>query len=485
MLILIVSLYTSKVVLQTLGVEDFGIYNVVGGVVTMMAFLSGAMSSATQRFISFELGKGDEKKLNNLFKMSVNIHILIILIVVLVAETVGLWFVNTQLVIPTERMDAANWVFQCALLSFCISVIGVPYNAVIIAYEKMSVFACFSIVEALLKLGVVFLLASYSGDRLKYYSALLVLVSLASFCFYYIYAKRGFSITHLTLYWNGKLFNTLFSYTGWNLFGSLSVVVTNQGVNIILNLFFGTPVNAARAIAFQVNGAITGFVSSLQMAINPQIIKSYATQEYAYMHQLIMRGSKYTFFLMYALALPVLWQTEFILNIWLVNPPQNSVLFCKLVLIDALITTLSGSLIASAQATGKIKLYQVIVGGVLLCNLPVSYFILSNGGSASATFYVSICTSFIALLFRLVFLRWMIRLNLTEFFNNVIGRAMLVVLSTLLPIYFIDVNADNDFIDFILMTSLIMIVNIISMYFIGLERLERDFIKKRIIQVFS
>lgn len=478
-----VTLYTSRVVLNNLGVEDFGIYNVVGGVVTMMAFLSGAMSSATQRFLAFELGKNNLEQLAKVFKMSLNIHWLIVLIVILVAQTLGLWFVNHQLVIPPERLVAANWVFQCALFSFCCTVLGVPYNAAIIAYEKMSAFAYISIVDVLLKLTVVFLLVAHDGDKLQLYALLLAVVSLLILGCYYAYARRQFAAVRFSWYWNADLFKTLFSYTGWNLFGNVASVATNQGINILLNLFFGATVNAARAIAFQVNSAITGFVTSLQMSINPQIVKSYASDNHAYMHQLIMGGSKYAFFLLYALALPILLQTETVLRLWLVNPPEYTSLFCQLVLVDALITSLSGSLMASAQATGNIKRYQAVVGGILLLNLPLSYLALSNGGSAHTVFYVSIATSITALLFRLVLLKEIINLNVTQFCIKVIGRALLVVLSTILPLSLITLSAGNHFINFILMSALIIIFTAMVMFILGLEKFERDFIKLRILKL--
>lgn len=479
-----VTLYTSRVVLNNLGVEDFGIYNVVGGVVTMMAFLSGAMSSASQRFLAFELGKNNLEQLAKVFKMSLNIHWLIVLIVILVAQTLGLWFVNTQLVIPPDRLVAANWVFQCALFSFCCTVLGVPYNAAIIAHEKMSAFAYISIVDVLLKLTVVFLLAAHDGDKLQLYALLLAVVSLLILGCYYAYARWQFSVTRFSWYWNAELFKTLLSYTGWNLFGNVAAVATNQGINILLNLFFGATVNAARAIAFQVNSAIIGFVTSLQMSINPQIVKSYASDDHVYLHQLIMRGSKYAFYLLYALALPILLQTETVLTLWLVNPPEYTALFCQLILVDALITSLSGSLMASVQATGNIKRYQAVIGGILLFNLPLSYLAVSNGGSAHTVFYVSIATSITALLFRFVLLKELINLNITQFCSKVIGRVLVVVLTTFLPLSLITLSTGNLVIDFILKSALIVTFTAMAMFMLGLEKFERDFIKARIHQLF-
>ncbi|EGR4210437.1 lipopolysaccharide biosynthesis protein [Vibrio cholerae] len=474
-----VTLYTSRVVLHELGIEDFGIFNVIGGVISMMAFLSGAMTSATQRFFSFELGQRNLDQLANVFKMSLNIHWLIVLIVIIAAETLGLWFINTHLVIPPGRILVANWIFQCSLFSFCCTVISVPYNAMIIAYEKMSAFAYISIIDVSLKLTVVFLLAIHDGDKLKLYGLLLSVVSLIIFLCYYTYARRRFLVARFGLYWNSILFKTLFSYTGWNLFGNLASVATNQGVNILLNMFFGASINAARAIAFQINAAITGFVGSLQTAINPQIVKSYASGNHEYMHQLIIGGSKYTFFLLYALALPVILQIDFILKLWLVSPPEYSESFCQLVLIDALITSLSGSLMASAQATGKIKLYQAIVGGVLLLNLPLSYLFLSRFGNAYSVFWISIATSLIALLFRLLILKKLIKLDIDEFVNRVLFRVLFVVILTLFPVLFIDQNVPNSIIHLLLTSVTIIFFVAVCVFLFGLERFERQFIKSK------
>lgn len=477
-----VTLYTSRVVLNSLGVEDFGIYNVVGGVVTMMAFLSGAMSSATQRFLSFELGKNDTQQLHNVFKMSLNIHWLIVLIVVVVAQTLGLWFINNQLVIPPERLVAANWVFQFSLFSFCCTVLGVPYNAVIIAHEKMSAFAYISIVDVLLKLTVVFLLAVHAGDKLQFYALLLALVSVLIFGCYYAYARWQFAVTRFSWYWNIELFKTLLSYTGWNLFGNLSVVMSNQGINILLNIFFGAHVNAARAIAIQVNGAIGGFVNSLQMSINPQIIKSYAADDMSYMHALVFAGARYTFFLFLLLSFPVFMETRAILEIWLGEIPQYTDFFIKLVLIESCFICLSGTLMTSAQATGKIKIYQAVVGGLQLLNIPFSFALLSLYSSPSPFFvyYVSVTISIFALIARLIFLRELVNLSLVCFFRNVIYPSTKTLLICIFCMLFFDriiTSLTLDEVDGVFIkiaVSLVVVCAII--FFIGLSKIERQYL---------
>ncbi|WP_226564834.1 lipopolysaccharide biosynthesis protein [bacterium 19NY03SH02] len=474
-----VTLYTSRVVLNSLGVEDFGIYNVVGGVVTMMAFLSGAMSSATQRFLSFELGKKDTVQLHNVFKMSINIHWLIIFIVVLITETLGLWFVNTQLVIPPERLAAANWVYQCAIISFCCSVLAVPYNAAIIAHEKMSAFAYISIVDVLLKLIVVFWLAAHDGDKLQFYALLLTLVSVLILVCYYAYARWQFALTRFGWYWNTELFKTLFSYTGWNLFGNVAAIATNQGINILMNLFFGATVNAARAIAFQVNSAITGFVTSLQMAINPQIVKSYASDNHHYMLQLVFAGAKYSFFLLYMLAIPMLLQTETILKAWLGILPEHAIDFCRLVIIDSLIICLSGTLMTAFQATGKIKKYQMVVGFIILCNLPISYLFLDNGYSPNVTMIVAISISFLALIARVILLSELFDDIKNRFFELVI-RVLLVFLISLSIASMIPAIEGSPFLQFLVQCVLSWCVVLFFILTIGLDKTEQQFIVNKL-----
>lgn len=478
-LILVVTLYTSRVVLNALGIEDFGIFNVVGGVVTMMAFLSGAMSSATQRFLSFELGKNDTQQLHNLFKMSINIHILIILIVVLVAETVGLWFINTKLVIPIERLSAANFVFHCVLFSFCCTVISVPYHATIIAYEKMNAFAYISIVDVTLKLVVVFLLSHYGGDKLEFYAFLLAFVSVIILGTYYVYARRQFAITRFSWYWDKKLFKILFGYTGWNLFGNLAAIATNQGINILLNLFFGATVNAARAIAFQINSAITGFVSSLQMSINPQIVKSYAGGNYQYMLQLVFSGARYSFFLLYMLGIPFLLQTDTILNIWLGNVPEFTSSFVRLVVVDSLIISLSGTLMTAFQATGRIKKYQVVVGLIILCNLPISYVFLNLGFNPNFVMLIGISISLVALLARIILLS-RIFCDVKGEFIELIIRVVLVFSISLFIASFLPAIGSNSFVEFIIFCILYWITVLLSIVVVGLNRQEQQFLATKL-----
>ena len=479
LLTMAVALYTSRVILQTLGVEDFGIYNVVAGFVTMLGFLNSAMSSATQRFLAFELGKPGDKDMPGIFSMSMNIHILIALFVLILGETLGIWFVRTQLTIPIDRMFAAEWVFHLALLSFMVSIISVPYNALIIANERMSVFALVSIIDVTLKLLIVFMLSWFGMDKLILYAILTLAVVFTIFMIYRGYCKVKFTESRFRLYWDKKLFHIMLSYTGWNLWGNIAAVTSGQGVNVLLNIFFGPTVNAARAIAMQVSGALNSFVQNLQVAINPQIIKSYAAEDMAYMHQLVCYGAKYNFFLLFLLSMPVLINTETVLQIWLGIVPEYTSVFIQLIIFNILIDCISAPLITSAQATGKIKLYQIIVGGLLLLNLPLSYLVLRTGAEPYSVIYMGILVSVLALIARLIILKKLVSLPVKKYIKDVLGRAVLIILSVSVLYYLL--------FEFLLIRNgfwwdsiFISICVLFTIILLGFDRIERDFIVSKL-----
>ena len=327
-----ISLFTSRVILGTLGVEDYGIQNVVGGIVAMFGFLNGSMSSATQRYITFALGKGDKDRLQTVFCTALQIHALIAVIIVLLGETVGLWFLYNKMQLPADRMDAAFWVLQCSIVSTVVMIVSVPYNACIIAHEKMSAFAYISVLEAVLKLVIVYLLLVFPFDKLIVLAVLTLLVQLfIRFC-YSIYCHRHFEETKYRHVWDKTLFREMNGFAVWSLWGNLSVVLYTQGLNMILNVFFGPVVNAARAIAVQVQGAVQQFVGNFQMALNPQITKNYAAGNLEQMHSLMFRSARFSFLLLFFLSLPVLLETEFILTLWLKTVPDNAVIFTQIMI---------------------------------------------------------------------------------------------------------------------------------------------------------
>lgn len=474
-----ISLYTSRVVLNTLGIKDFGIYNVVGGVVMLFSFLNSSMSSATQRFFSYELGKKNFEQLKKVFSMSVNIHAIIAVAIFVLAETLGLWFLNARLNIPHERINAVNWVYQFSILSFIITVLSVPYNATIIAHERMKVYAYVSIVEVCLKLMIVFVLLASGFDKLKMYSMLVFCVTALIWLIYRTYCKRNFTETSYQFFWEKSLYKTLMNYAGWNLFGNVAAVTFNQGINIMLNLFFGPAINAARGIAYQVNSAVNGFVINFQMAMNPQIIKSFASGETKYMHQLIYQGAKYSFFLLFALTLPILLETETILKLWLKIVPEYTLIFTRLVLINVLIDCISGPLMTAAQASGKIRLYQTVVGSLLLLILPLSYLFLTLGFPPQVTLYVSIFISIIALFSRLRIIGPLVNLSIQKFTRHVLVRILLVVLvSSILPTVVVLCN-NSGLIRFLTVCIVSLISITLTIYWIGLRNTEQIFMQDK------
>lgn len=474
-----ISLYTSRVILNTLGVEDYGIYNVVGGIVAMFGFINGSMSSATQRYITFALGKGDKKRLQTIFSTTLQIHTLIAGIIVLLGETIGLWFLYNKMQIPVDRMDAAFWVLQSSIISAVIMIVSVPYNADIVAHEKMSAFAYISILEAVLKLAIVFMLVVFAFDKLILYAILILAIQiLIRFC-YSIYCNKHFEETKYKHVWDKSLFMEMTGFAGWSLLGNLSAVLFGQGLNILLNVFFGPVVNAARGVAVQVQGAIQQFVGNFQMALNPQIMKTYAKGELSEMHKLMFRSSRFSFYLLFFLSLPVLFETNFILTIWLKTVPENTVVFLRIMICTSLIYTIANPLIIANQATGKVKVYQAVCGTILLMILPVSYVCLRLGCPAYAVFVVHFVMESIAQLARMIMLRPLIGLRIRDYICNIYNKVLIVVVaSVVLPgiVYF---NMEDNAFRFFTVSLVCVISVSASAYLLGLSANERVFVKNK------
>lgn len=477
-LTMLVSLYTSRVVLNVLGVEDFGTYNVVGGVVTMFGFFNGAMISATQRFLTFDLGRKDYIQLRKTFNATQIIHIGIALLIFVLAETIGLWFVNTQLNLPEGRMEAARWVYHFAVLSFMVSIIQVPYNSILIARERMNVYAYMSILEVLLKLLIVFMLTWIAYDKLKLYGILLFGVTFIVAAIYRIYTLRHFDETRFELVKDRALYKTLISYSGWNLFGNAAGVAKGQGVSIILNIFFGTVVNAAQGVANQVSAAVNMFVGNFQMASNPQIIKSYAADDKTYMTNLVIRTSKFSFYLLFILTLPILLEIEYILKLWLKVVPDYTAVFTILILINALVDSVSGPLMTALQATGKIKVYQSVVGILLILILPISYLFFRLGFPPESTFLVSISIAVIAFIFRLLLTKKQIpEFSIRQFLHGIIVRNIPVVLLSVLIPGLVRINMQAGFTRLMIVTLTSLTISTTAIYLIGLKSNEKTFVK--------
>lgn len=478
--LMIVSLYTSRVVLNALGVEDFGIYNVVGGIVAMFNVLSGSLSAAISRFITYELGKENLKNLNKIFSSAVTIQLGLAIIIILLAETIGLWFLNVKMNIPEIRMEAANWVFQFSILTFAINLISVPYNASIIAHEKMSAFAYISILEAVGKLTIAYLIVVPPIDKLIFYAILMCVVALIIRLTYGNYCKRHFSECTYHFIWDKQLLKQMFSFAGWNFIGASSAVLRDHGGNIIINLFCGPSVNAARSIAFQVNNAINQFIVNFMTALNPQITKSYATGNKEYMMTLIFQGARISFYMLFLLSLPILVNAHYILELWLKTVPEHTVFFVQLVLIFALSESISQPLVTAMLATGKIRNYQIIVGGLQMMNLPISYLLLRLGFFPEIVIVVAIGVSQCCLAARLTLLRGMIGISIRKYLKNVYFNIMTISLVASIPSFISAQFLDESFLSFITVSLITILCTVISIYFIGCNRKERQFIHNKL-----
>lgn len=479
---MLVALYTSRVVLNTLGVEDYGIYNVVGGFVAMFSLISSSLSAAVSRFLTFELGKGDMERLRCVFSTSLLIHIVLAGIIFVLAETLGVWFLNTQMTIPTARLNAANWVFQASILSFMSGLFSVPYNASIVSHERMSAFAYIGILDVLLRLFIVLFIAyaSWNFDRLIVYSLLLAAVSIALQCIYIFYCRRNFAECRLRFYFDKSCWKEMSSFAGWNFIGGTASLLKTQGVDVLLNLFVGPVLNAARGIAGSVNTVVGAFANNFMTALRPQITKSYASGNYPYMMSLVERGARFSFYTIFILALPVLFETDFILTLWLKQYPEHTVNFIRLVLLASLCDVLSNTLITLQAATGKIRNYQLAVGGMLILNFPLSYLCLKLGFPPESTLVVALFVSICCLILRLTFLRFVVGFSIKRYLKNVCANVLLVALiATIIPVS-IFFQMQEGWGRFLIVSLTCVLSAGITVLLIGCTVPERQFILSRI-----
>lgn len=479
MFIILVSLYTSRVILKTLGVEDYGIYNVVGGFVSMFGFLNTAMSATTQRYITYSLGTENTAQLNKVFSNCVMTHILIALIVLLFAESVGLWFLFNKMIIPECRMTAAFVVFQCSVVSTVVLILSVPYNADIIAHEKMSAFAYISIVEVTLKLLIVFLLKFSGIDKLIFYGILLLIVQCSIRLIYGSYCKRHFEETKFRIIWDFSLFKEMLSFAGWNLWGGVSNIMYTHGVNLLLNLFFGPTVNAARGIAIQVQNAISQFANSFQMAINPQITKSYAQRDYAYMHKLVFRSSKFTFILLFILSLPIFTETEAILKLWLGVVPNWTVVFLRLMLCIVIVDSVANPFMVSVAATGNVKLYQSIIGGTMLLIVPTSYIFLKLGCAPNIVFITHLFFAVLTFILRLFIVKRLIHFSIIDYCKVCIFKIIAIVVPSFFSVWILTKCLNESFESQLFVVVLSVVIGVIFSFICGLTINERQILVQK------
>ena len=472
-LMMLVMFYTSRVVFQNLGVEDFGLYNIIGGVVVLFSFLETALQTATQRYLNYELGCNDKESASRVFSASLSIYFGLCVIVFVVAETVGLWFIETQIQIPEGRENAAFWTYQLVVLMTCSKIIRIPYNASIIAFEKMNFYAYISIVEVLLQLLIAFLLSVGSYDRLILYSFLMFLASLLISFAYFCYCKKKFDICVYHRFWDKPLYFKLMSFSGWSLFGGIAALGSSQGANVLINVFFGVAVNAAAGISQQVSSAIYTFVGNFQTAFKPQLVKSYASGNMDYFLELIINASKYSFYLFIVLAIPVLINIDTFLKLWLGTVPEYSVEFCSLIICICLIEAIVAPLHESVLAIGNIRNYYILIGSMLIMNLPISYILLKQGYFVNSIFVVKLVISFVMLLIRIMYLKMMINFSIRRFIIKIILPCVIIV-GCIYPIALFIAKLDDGLIWGLVSSLIGGALTVLYIYLFGISRSERN-----------
>ena len=483
LVMLIVSLYTSRVILNALGVEDFGIYQVVGGVVSMFTLLSGSLSATISRYITFELGKGDINRQKLVFSTSVNIQLIMIGLLLVVFETIGIWFLNNKMIIPEGRLYAANWVLQFSVVTFAVNLLAVPYNAAIISHERMGAFAYISLIEAFSKLTIAFIIMKNPFDRLIYYGLLLLTVSIIIRFLYVRYCKRNFEECRYEAKIDKALTKDMFGFAGWSFFGAGSSQLMNQGVDILSNVFFGVTVNAARGVANQVNVAVTSFVNSFTTAINPQITKSYAAGDHEYMKELMYRSAKFSYYLLLFFAIPLILEANTVLKVWLIEVPSHAVNFVRLIICISLVLVLSNSMITGMLATGNIKKYQLIVGGLGMLVFPLSWIGFGVGFPPETSYVIILLIYIIQTFVRIILLREMVDISIRVFLREIIWVVVCVTLIAIpLPIL-VMLFVDEGVIRLLLVTIISTIMIALAIYLTGLSNSEKAMVVRLVKQI--
>lgn len=478
-----ISIYTSRLILNALGPDDYGIYSVVGGFVGLFSVVNASLISAIVRFITTAQGLGDVENEKKVFYTSVNVEIIVAFVALLIAETFGLWFINEKMIIPPDKLYAANIVYQLSLVSFIAGLVSIPYNASIVAHERMSAFAYISIIEAVWRLFVAYVICVVQNDRLVIYALLLSFVSFVVQGIYVLYCKRNFVECTYHFVIDRDILNKMLKFAGWETIGSSACVIRDHGSNVLLNLFFGPVVNAARAVSMQVYQAVINFVNNFCMALNPQIFKAYTQKDQDYLMKLIFNGARFAYYLMFLLSLPILINTPYILELWLKNVPNHTVSFVRLILITGLISTVSETLVTTQNATGNNKWYQIIIGGANLLTLPIAYICLWNGQPPEAVFIVTVLIEVVRLFLRLPILKRMVDIDVKSFIKEVVLIPFLIsVEASALPLV-VTSYLDTGIVSFIITSLLCVFCVLISVYFQGLKRDEKRYIICQVLNI--
>lgn len=477
---LLVSLLTARVMLEALGVVDYGLNNVIAGIVTFFTFLNNSLTSASSRYLTFELGRGNMTSLRNVFRNSFSIHLLLAVIVVILGESIGIYMINYILHIPDDRLIACHIAYQFVIISAFISLIQTPFSAIVISYEKMGLYAYLGIFDVVSKLVICYIVKWICFDKLICLSVLQGVSTFAVFVIYYGYCKRKFSaVCCIKLKLEKQLTKSMLKFTTWSLIGSVANILKNQGVNVLINIFFGAAVNAANAIAYRINAAIMGFTANFTTALNPQITKNYSVKKYGEMEQLIIMGGKYSFFLLMLLGFPIMFEIDFILKLWLGenNVPDYTSIMTVLVIILSMIETFTYTIGCAVQATGNIKNYQMVISGMTLMNFPITYLFYKLGFPPYTALSVSIGISSITLLTRMYFLKTLLHMKPIVYITKVFLHTFpIAILSAIVPIL-ICWNIKDGVMRFFIIIIVSTVMNILCIWFMGMNAKERVFVK--------
>lgn len=483
--LMLVGLYSSRVIIQVLGVEDYGINNVVGGFVVMLTFFNNLLSQGSSRFITFYLGKGNEEQLKKVFSACVTIHLVMGLLILLCGETVGLWFVNTQLNLDPERMNAANWVYQFALFSTFLNVAQTPYSAAVISHEKMSVFAWMTIFDVTVKLLVVFLLPIVPFDRLIALAIFNFAVNLIIVIIYRQYCYRKFAECTFHLGYDKQLYKDMFVYTGWNTFGATAFMAKDQGINVLLNIFYGTVVNAARGIAMTISGIVNQFISNFQRSATPQIIKYYSSGDTSQMNKLICDTSKYTTYIFMIIAIPVFIEAETLLQLWLDMVPEYTVWFVRLTIIQTMIASIDSPIGQGIHAYGKMKLPNLTSALIYLSILPISWLAMHMGASPIVAYWVTVLVYPFAMACDLWILNKYSGFDVLHFLRDVVSRCLLFCLAIGAGPYIIHYYMEPSLLRLLIVGGTCVIISVLLIYYYGIPAHIRQLVVQKIKSKFS
>lgn len=477
---LIITLFTSRIVLKSLGFDDFGLYNVIGGVVTLFAFLRSSMSSSTQRFLAYEMGSSTADNLRHVFCVCLTTHILLALVLFALAETIGLWFLNTHINIPVGREEAANWIYQFAVLSLCMNMVSLPYDADIVSNERMGYFALLSILDAVLKLAIAYIVLYTKGDNLILYGALMMGISALNLFLNWIYCRMKFAETRFSFFWNKAMFLRIFSFSGWTIYGQLAVVGSNQGTNILVNIFHSVAANAAMGVGHQVNSALTGLVSNFQTAFKPQITKSYASGDYEYLTSLTNYASKISFFLLFLVSLPIILNIEWVLQLWLERVPAHAGELCIVFIIASLCNAVSAPLWMNIFATGRVRNYQLGLSAAYVAELIAVYVLFRMGYPLVVGVSMKAVLNFVVVFVRLYYTHiTQPQFSLVGYSRQVllpVFCAAILTIAVSLPV----ANMTNNDLIRLSLTPIIVIVSIALAYFVGLNKREKKSLRNLI-----